>query len=40
MAGLVMGYINAASAIVFSIWFIFFGGIAAMTGNPSPTSSP
>lgn len=40
VAGLVMGYLVAAPAAVISIWFVFAGGMAAISGDPNPTSSP
>jgi Domain of unknown function (DUF4190) len=41
VAGLVLGYIVLAPAIVFSIWMLIGGGMAAVTGvAPSATPTP
>jgi hypothetical protein len=33
VAGLVMGYLVVAPALVFSAWFLFAGGMAALSGS-------
>ena len=35
VAGLVMGYIAILPVVLFSIWFVFAGGMAALSGSSS-----
>jgi len=40
VAGLVMGYIVFVPAIVLSVYLVFAGGLAAVSGTPTPTPTP
>jgi hypothetical protein len=41
IAGLVMGYIMLAPAIVLSVWIVLLGGLGALSGlSPGPATTP
>lgn len=39
IAGLITGYVGVAPAVLLSFWVLVAGGIGALTGDPTPTST-